>query len=81
MQELSYKENSTVTLAAHTFWVLMAIVIVYDLEAHQYNVVSAFTNSQLDKTIYIECSDSFKQKNTYLLLHRVLYGLRQLLWL
>jgi hypothetical protein len=76
MQEHTREDNYAATLAARTFRALMAIAAAYDLEAYQYDVVSAFTNSQLNETIYIECLDSFREKNTCLLLYRALYGLR-----
>jgi hypothetical protein len=83
MQECSREDNYAATLAARTFRALMAITAAYDLEARQYDAVSAFTNSQLDEIIYIQCPDGFKECNTCLLLFRALYGLRQSprLWL
>src|SRR5438046_7144915 len=61
----------------------MAITAAYNLEAQQYNAISAFTNSILHDVVYIECPDSFKEQNICLLLQQALYGLRQspLLWL
>jgi hypothetical protein len=61
----------------------MAITAAYDLEAYHFDAVSAFTNSKLDKTVYIECPDGFREKDICFLLLRVLYGLRQspYLWL
>ena len=61
----------------------MVIAAPYDLEAYQYDTVSAFMNSSLNELIYIECPDGFKEKNICLHFLQALYGLRQspLLWL
>ena len=83
MQECSREDNYTTTLAGWTFRALTVITAAFDLEARQYDVVSAFTNSLLDEIVYIECPDGFKEWGICLLLLRALYGLRQLprLWL
>ena len=61
----------------------MAITAAYDLEAYQFDAVSASTNSKLNEIIYIKCLNGFKEEGRCLLLLRALYGLRQspLLWL
>ena len=46
----------------------MAIAALYDLQAHQYDAVSVFMNSQIYEIIYIECPNGFKERNIYLLL-------------
>ena len=58
------------------FQALMAITAVFDLEAHQFDAVSAFTNSKLDETIYCEYPESFHQPGKCLFLLQALYGLR-----
>jgi hypothetical protein len=35
----------TVTLAAYSFYIAMAIIVHFDLEAKQYDVVNAFINA------------------------------------
>ena len=55
----------------------MGITAVFDLEAKQYDAVSAFTNSQLDETVYIEYPEGFKRDGYCLQLKRALYGLRR----
>ena len=61
----------------------MAITAAFDLEAHQYDAVSASTNSSLDDTVYCEYPESFQQPGKCLFLLQALYRLRQspLLWL
>ena len=49
------------TLARTTFRVLMAICAKFDLETRQFDAVNAFTNSDLDKTIYCEMPKGFKR--------------------
>ena len=77
LQECSIEDNYAATLAARTFQALMALTAVYDLEAHQFDAISAFTNSNLDEIIYIEFPDGFEDRGKCLLLLRVLYGLCQ----
>ena len=79
----SYEDNYAATLAAKTFQALMAIMVVFDLEAHQFDAVSAFTNSKLDETVYCKYPEGFHQLGKCLFLLRALYGLRRspLLWL
>ena len=61
----------------------MAITAAYDLEAFQLDAVNAFTNSELDETVYCAFPDGFQQDGKCLRLLRALYGLRRspLLWL
>ena len=54
----------------------MAITAVFNLEAHQFDAVSAFTNSKLDETVYCKYPEGFHQPGKYLFLLRALYGLR-----
>jgi len=55
----------------------MALTAAYDLEARQFDAVSAFTNNNLDEIIYIEFPDGFEDHGKCLLLLRALYGLRR----
>ena len=57
------------------FQALMAIMVVFDLEAHQFDTVSAFTNSKLDETVYCEYSEGFHQPGKCLFLLQALYEL------
>ena len=57
------------TLAAKSFKVLMAIIAIFNLNCWQGNTVNAFTNSLINKVIYIKYLDGFKVKDKYLLLH------------
>src|SRR5438876_2823809 len=64
LQEASREDNYAATLAARTFRALIAITAAYDLEAQQYDAISAFMNSTLHDVVYIECPDGFKEQNT-----------------
>lgn len=77
LQERSIEDNYAATLVAWTFQALMALTAVYDLEAYQFDAVSAFTNSDLDEIIYIEFPDRFKDYGKCLLLLQALYRLRR----
>jgi len=70
------------TLAGTTFRVLMAICAKFDLETRQFDAVNAFTNSDLDETIYCEMPKGFKRRGWCWKLLKALYGLRRspLLW-
>jgi hypothetical protein len=71
------------TLAAKTFCVLAAITATFDLEAQQFDAVNAFTNSHLDKPIFVSMPQGYGRSDECLKLLRALYGLRQSpkLWL
>ena len=66
------------TLVVRLFKALMAIITIFNLDYWQSNTVNTFTNSLINKIIYIKCPDRFVIKNKCLLLVRVLYGLQQL---
>ena len=57
------------------FQALMAITVVFNLEAHQFDTVSAFTNSKLDEMVYCEYPEGFHQPGKCLFLLWALYGL------
>ena len=61
----------------------MAIMAAFNLEARQYDIVNAFTNSELDKTVHCACPEGYTKEGSYLLLLWALYGLRRspILWL
>src|SRR5438874_640657 len=61
----------------------MVISTAFDLEAHQYNAVSTFTNSVLDEIIYCDCPEGFEHTGLCILLLHALYRLHcfPLLWL
>ena len=63
------------TLAAKMFQALMAIMVMFNLEAHQFDTVNAFTNSKLDETVYCKYPEGFHQSGKCLSLLRALYGL------
>lgn len=80
------QDTYATTLVVQIFCALMAIVVVFDLKIQQYDVVNAFTNSPIDKTIYYYPSDRWiemkKNANIFFLLLQALYGLKQslVLW-
>ena len=77
LQPLNHQDTYAATLAARTFRALMAITAAFDLEARQFDAVNAFTNSQMDETVYIEFPDKYKMPGYCILLLRALYGLRR----
>ena len=69
------------TLAVRSFRALIAIIVIFNLDCWQSDTINAFTNSLINKVVYIKYLDGFVIKSKYLLLVRVLYGLRQSLLL
>jgi hypothetical protein len=47
----SEKDTYIATLAAKSLYTLLVIRTYFDLEIKQYDIISAFTNSTLDKDI------------------------------
>lgn len=80
--QVTSSETYTATLAAHTFQSLMAIAAVFNLEICQYDAVNVFINSTVDKDVFCECPDGFKQPGLVIQLQQALYSLCQspLLW-
>lgn len=78
-----YEDNYTATLAARTFRALAALIAAFDLEAHHFDAVNAFTNSPLEDVIHCNVPEGFGKPEECLRLLRALYGLRQSsrLWL
>jgi Reverse transcriptase (RNA-dependent DNA polymerase) len=76
------QDTYAATLAARTFRALMAISAAFDLEAHQFDAVNAFINSDLDEEIYCQPPEGYQRPDSTWLLIRALYGLKQspLLW-
>ena len=72
-----YNNTYVAMLTLRTFRSLMAIAAAHDLETMQFNAVNAFTNSDLDKTVYIKFPDRFGITSIYLLLLKALYNLKR----
>lgn len=54
LQHLSdFNKVYAATLAAWIFRLTMALMAYFDIEVRQFNVVSAFTNADMDETVYI----------------------------
>ena len=77
LQPRNDRDTYAATLAARIFRALMAITAARNLEAFQLDAVNAFTNSELDETVYCAFPDGFQQDGKCLLLLRALYGLRR----
>ena len=70
-----YENNYVATLAVKMFQALMTIMMVFNLEAHQFDTVSTFTNSKLDEMMYCKYPKSFHQFGKCLFLLQALYRL------
>ena len=75
LQQPIHQDTYAATLAAKAFRALMAIVAAFDLEAWQFDAINAFTNSQIDETIYCDYPEGFEQPGCCLLLLQALYRL------
>ena len=67
LQESVYSNTYTITLAVRLFRVLMAIIVIFNLDCWQGNAINVFTNSKINKVIYIKCLDGFGVKGKYIL--------------
>ncbi len=59
LQDPTHLDTYATTLAAHLFWMLIAIMAAFNLEARQYDAVNAFTNSLLDEVVYCSCPEAY----------------------
>jgi hypothetical protein len=55
----------------------MSIAAYFGLEAEQWDIKNAFVNAEMDKEVFVECPDGYKQQNKVLFLQKALYGLRR----
>ena len=53
----------------------MVIIVIFDLDCWQGDAVNTFTNSVINKVVYIKCPDGFGVKGKCLLFYKMLYGL------
>ena len=55
----------------------MALAAAFSLKAYQYNVLNAFLNAHLDKTVYVQTPDLYVEElGKVLKLKRALYRLK-----
>ena len=77
-----HEDTYAATLALRSFRTVASITAAYDLEAYQFDAISAFTNTDIDEVIYVAFPDGFGTVGMCLLLLKALYGLTRspLLW-
>lgn len=76
------QEVYAATLASRTVRAVLATAAYFDMDIHQMDAVSAFTNSAIDEEVYVRFPEGFDESGRCLKLQRALYGLRRspLLW-
>ena len=67
LQELVYGDIYAITLAARSFRALIAIIAIFNLDYWQGNAINTFTNSKINKVVYIKCLNGFRVKGKYIL--------------
>jgi hypothetical protein len=81
---IDYDETYAPVVKPATLRVLLAIVVHYNLECKQFDIVTAFLNALIEDhlKIYVEMPHGFEVNGKVCLLKRALYGLKQspLLW-
>ena len=81
---IDYDETYAAVTKATTLKLLMAMIAHYNLEAKQYNIMTAFLYAKIkDHEIYVEQPHGFQETGDHVcLLKKALYGLKQspLLW-
>lgn len=85
-----FNEVYAATLAARIFRLTMALMAYFNMEVRQFNAVSAFTNANMDETVYIPIPEgivrttegSYEPQTHCFQLRKALYGLKRspLLW-
>ncbi len=71
------QDTYATTIVARTFCVLMIIVVTFNLNIWQYDVVNAFINNLIDEKTYNECLEDFIILDHCWKLQNVLYDLKQ----
>ena len=69
-------ETYAAILAARVFRLLIALIAGFGLLTAQYDVINAFLNANIDRTVYIHAPKGFQHLGKVLRLKRPLYGLK-----
>ena len=85
MASINYNCMYTTVVTLTAYRILLALIAVHNLKAHQVNIITAFLNSFIKKHfIYMRQPKGFKDQDYKLvcLLLKAIYGLKQapLLW-
>ena len=76
---INYDQTFALIVKSILFKVLFAIIVYYDLDCEQIDVITAFLNALLKEIIYVEQPIGYEKGNLVCLLLRALYGLKQAL--
>jgi hypothetical protein len=75
LQIQRFQDIYTIILAARIFRCLIAIIIYFDLDISQLDIISIFTNVTLDEMVYYRMLEGFYVPGKYLFLNKTLYNL------
>ena len=75
LQVSQFKDTYAATLAARVFRALMAMAAYFDLDIQQFDAINAFTNTTINKLIYVRFPDGFYVPRQCLKLYKALYRL------
>src|SRR5436853_1468638 len=80
--QYTIEDTYAATLIAQIFRAIIAIIVAFDLETRQYNVVNAFANALLPNPIACECTKGYNKPRFILRILRALYRLKisPILW-
>jgi len=75
---IDFTETFAPVVQLETFWTLIAIAARYKLDIHTMDIVGAYLNGKLNKTIYMEQPPGYEDGTNHVYrLHHPLYGLKQ----
>jgi hypothetical protein len=77
IEGIDFKETFAPTIRADSLRILLAIIALEDLEAHQVDVNNAFTEAKLKETIFMKPPDGCDSEGMVWQLVQSLYGLKQ----
>lgn len=72
-----YEETYSPVVRYTTIRYLFALAAKYDLQIDQMDAVSAFLQGEIDKEIYMQQPEQFRQGSQVCKLHKSIYGLKQ----
>ena len=74
---IDYIKVYAAVIKAMFIQVLLALVVIHNLEIKQLNIMNVFLNADLQETIYMKMPHEFAKKNVVCLLQKTLYDLHQ----
>jgi len=75
--DIDYKKTFSPVSRKDSFRIIMAIIVIYDLELHQMDVKTSFHNGDLEENVYMDQPMGFSEEHMMCKLKKSIYSLKQ----